>query len=195
MLKRKIAYDDLLKYYSFCFKFIKTTAGEIRISAEVLRNEYNIDLRTSFSNECIHFGSYLKTISNPLQSIQELLVFIRINDLKDIFPYVDIALRILLCTPVSNCSTKRSFSALKYIKSYLLTVQHWWRKIICASYYEYRSRCYYNNKLWRYYSRICSRSCMTKIITFFFKFIFCWSILISILLNKFIPIIYKKYSI
>jgi len=25
----------------------------------------------------------------------------------------------LLCTPVSNCSTKRSFSALKLMKSYL----------------------------------------------------------------------------
>ncbi|XP_022168505.1 uncharacterized protein LOC111032465 [Myzus persicae] len=36
-----------------------------------------------------------------------------------IFPYVDIALRILLCTPVTNCSTERSFSALKRIKSYL----------------------------------------------------------------------------
>jgi len=119
LLKRKIAYDDLLKNYSFFFKLTKMTAAEIQISAELLRNEYDTDLGTSFSNECIHFGSYLKTISNSPQNIQEMLVFIRKNDLKDIFPYVDIALRILLCTPVNNCSSERSFSALKRIKSYL----------------------------------------------------------------------------
>jgi len=95
------------------------TAADIRISADILRNEYNTDLGTSFSNECIHFGSYLKTISNPPQSIQDMLIFIRKNELKDIFPYVDIALRMLLCTPVSNCSTERFFSVLKRIKSYL----------------------------------------------------------------------------
>lgn len=48
-----------------------------------------------------------------------MLIFIRKNDLKDIYPYVDIALRLLLCTPVSNCSTERSFSVFKRIKSYL----------------------------------------------------------------------------
>jgi len=119
LLKRKIAYDSLLKNYSFLFKLTELTAADIRISADILRNEYNTDLGTSFSNECIHFSSYLKTISNPPQSIQDMLIFIRKNKLKDIFPYVDIALRMLLCTPVSNCSTQRSFSVLKRIKSYL----------------------------------------------------------------------------
>jgi len=95
------------------------TAADIRISTELLRNEYNTDLGTAFPNGCIHFGSYLKTISIPPQSIQDMLMLIRKNDLKDIFPYVDIALRILLCTPVSNCWIKKSFSALKCIKPYL----------------------------------------------------------------------------
>jgi len=119
LLRRKIAYDNLLKNYYFFFKLSKMTAADIRISAELLRNEYITDLGTSFPNECIHFSSYLKTISNAPLSIQDMLVFIRKNSLKDIFPYIDIALRMLLCTPVSNCSTERSFSALKRIKSYL----------------------------------------------------------------------------
>lgn len=76
--------------------------AEIRISADLLKNEYNTDLGTSFSNEYIYFGSYLKTISKSPQHIQDMLVFIRKNDFKDIFPYVDIALRMLLCTPVST---------------------------------------------------------------------------------------------
>lgn len=36
-----------------------------------------------------------------------------------IFPYVDIALRMFLCTLASNCSTERSFSTLRRIKNYL----------------------------------------------------------------------------
>lgn len=45
--------------------------------------------------------------------------FLRKNDLIDLYPYIDVSLRMLLCTPVSNCSTERSFSSLKRIKSYL----------------------------------------------------------------------------
>lgn len=37
----------------------------------------------------------------------------------DIYPNVGIALRMLLCTPASNCSAERSFSALKRVKNYL----------------------------------------------------------------------------
>lgn len=35
------------------------------------------------------------------------------------YPYIDVSLRMLLCTPVSNCSTEGSFSCLKRIKTYL----------------------------------------------------------------------------
>jgi len=35
------------------------------------------------------------------------------------YPYIDVSLRMLLCTGVSNCSTERSFSCLKRIKTYL----------------------------------------------------------------------------
>lgn len=35
------------------------------------------------------------------------------------YPNIDVSLRMLLCTPVSNCSTERSFSCLKYVKTYL----------------------------------------------------------------------------
>jgi len=67
--KRKIAYDNLLKNYYFFIKLTKMTASDIRVSAELLRNKYNTNLGTLFSNECINFGNYLKTISNSPQSI------------------------------------------------------------------------------------------------------------------------------
>ena len=35
------------------------------------------------------------------------------------YPNIDIALRIYVCTPIYNCTTERSFSCLKQIKNYL----------------------------------------------------------------------------
>ena len=67
----------------------------------------------------IHFASHLKTIEHYPTSVQDMLIFLRKNSLNDIYPYVDNALRMLLCTPVSNCTTEKSFSALKRIKSYM----------------------------------------------------------------------------
>jgi len=48
-----------------------------------------------------------------------MCAFIRQKNVVNIYPFVDISLRMLLCTPISNCSTERSFSALKRVKSYL----------------------------------------------------------------------------
>lgn len=38
---------------------------------------------------------------------------------RDIYPYVNIVLKMYLCCSISNCSLERLFSALKRIKSYL----------------------------------------------------------------------------
>lgn len=96
------------------------TAVDVRKNAEVLQNEYKDDLSTQFANECVHFRSHLKSIgANAPKTIQEMCTFLRKNDLTGLYPYIDVSLRMLLCTSVSNCSTERSFSTLKRIKSYL----------------------------------------------------------------------------
>ena len=48
-----------------------------------------------------------------------MCLILKNKGLEDIYPYVNIAIRMYLCYPVSNCSSERSFSALKRIKSYL----------------------------------------------------------------------------
>lgn len=44
--------------------------------------------------------------------------FIYENELKIVYPNVDIVLRIFVSTPATNCSAERSFSCLKRIKNY-----------------------------------------------------------------------------
>ncbi|KAF0745871.1 zinc finger MYM-type protein 1-like [Aphis craccivora] len=63
---------------------------------------------------------HLKSIgSDAPNTIQDMCAFIKQKNVVNIYPYIDISLRMLLCTPISNCSTERSFSALKRVKSYL----------------------------------------------------------------------------
>jgi len=119
--KRKIAYDQLFEKYSFFFQFEKLSNIEIREQAKRLQDIFVDDLGSSFPNECVHFKSHMKNleIDEKPKNIQQMLVFIKNNDFSEMYPYVVIALRMFLCTPCSNCSTERSFSALKRVKSYL----------------------------------------------------------------------------
>ncbi|KAE9529170.1 hypothetical protein AGLY_011966 [Aphis glycines] len=45
--------------------------------------------------------------------------YLRNNNLVEVYPYIDIALRMILCTPATNYSAEQSFSTLKRVKSYL----------------------------------------------------------------------------
>jgi len=49
----------------------------------------------------------------------DLLKFIHKQNLQDIYPNIEIALRIFLTIPVTTASCERSFSKLKLIKNYL----------------------------------------------------------------------------
>ncbi|XP_060859956.1 uncharacterized protein LOC132937141 isoform X2 [Metopolophium dirhodum] len=119
--KRKIAYDQLFEKYSFFFQLEKLNSVEIREQAKCLQDIYVDDLGSSFPNECVHFKSHIKNlkVDERPKNIQQMLIFIKNNDFSEMYPYIVIALRMLLCTPCSNCSTERSFSALKRVKSYL----------------------------------------------------------------------------
>jgi DNA (cytosine-5)-methyltransferase 1 len=44
---------------------------------------------------------------------------IKENSLVEVYPYIYIALRMLLFTPSSNCLTEKSFSKLKRVNTYL----------------------------------------------------------------------------
>jgi len=118
--KRNEKYENLLINYNFFFKLTEMTSIQVRKNAEVLRNEYKDDLSTLFANECVHFRSHLLSIGDKVsKTIQDMCSFLRKNDLICMYPYIDVSLRMLLCTPVSNCSTGRSFSCLKRVKTYL----------------------------------------------------------------------------
>ncbi|XP_065663081.1 zinc finger MYM-type protein 1-like [Hydra vulgaris] len=119
--RRKLCYDEANKKFNFLFQIIKLSPSEVYKKAEVLQNVYKNDLSSSFANECIQFRSYLMSLTENLRpkTIIDDYKMIRTEKLQELFPYVDIALRIYLCCPTSNCSAERSFLALKRVKSCL----------------------------------------------------------------------------
>jgi len=119
--KRKNCYDDINTTFGFFSNMIDLPVTEVRKIAIKLHSQYPDDLDGSFINECIHFHGYLKSLPGNVspKSILELCKIIKDHNIADVYPYVDIALRMYLCCPLFNTSAERSFSVLKRVKSYL----------------------------------------------------------------------------
>jgi len=100
----------------FC-SFSSKSPSEISVLAAKLQASYKEDLEPSFANECVHFCDLLKC-SKLDDTPLNMSKFIRKENLQQSFPNVHIALRMYLCTAISNCSAERSFSAPKRITTY-----------------------------------------------------------------------------
>ena len=70
-------------------------------------------------HECLHFKSYIQATRDIRPPNMNLLEFFYDQHLEEVFPNVNIALRIFFVMAVTNCSAERSFSCLKRIKNYL----------------------------------------------------------------------------
>jgi len=120
--KRKSAYNDLVKKFSFFHNIIQHSNNEIRKSAKELCEAYPNYLNISLASEVVQLQGHihsLGTSGNNPQTILELMLWIRSNNFIILYPYVEIALRIFLSTASTNCSAERSFSVLKRVKNYL----------------------------------------------------------------------------
>lgn len=77
---------------------------KVREKTERLRQHYSTDsTNKTFTNECIHISSHLKLQQKQFpQSFSKLCMKLK-NYEFDVFLYVNIAFRIYLSCPVSNC--------------------------------------------------------------------------------------------
>jgi hypothetical protein len=88
-------------------------------------------LPTDFSNPSYSLAAQLESFRNLYFLDSEnkgtplplhMLNYILQTRLRDVFPDVEIALRIFLSTPVSTASNERTFSTMRHVKSYLRSV-------------------------------------------------------------------------
>ncbi|KAF0770271.1 zinc finger MYM-type protein 1-like [Aphis craccivora] len=97
--KRKIAYEDINEKFKFLFCITEISSFEVRHQSAVLQKYYSKDFPVSFSNECIHFQSYILTLpkDNAPKTILGMLQKIIESDLQDVFPScISIALKMFL---------------------------------------------------------------------------------------------------
>jgi hypothetical protein len=120
--KRKTVYEELSSLFDMFVSGTDWDETAISENAEKLCSKFMDDLpeKESFTNECLHFFSFLKTIDEKhRKSFFDLQKIINDRGLRELYPYVDICLKIFLSMAVSNCSAERSFSVMKRLKSYL----------------------------------------------------------------------------
>ncbi|CAH2096804.1 unnamed protein product [Euphydryas editha] len=119
---RKSAYEKLYENFDFFDYLSKIDTYEVKNLANKLVSKYPDDLEETLGNECIHLHCLLKdSVANTedVHSAQKICNVLHSQSLRDIYPNVDIALRIFLSIPATNCSGERSFSTLKRVKTYL----------------------------------------------------------------------------
>lgn len=121
--KRQKAYHEFNEKFSFLTKMSELLPSTLTEKAISLEKMYPNDLETDLVQECVHFQCHLSSqrilIKPDSGSLRSLSLFLRKQNLEHIYPNLDIALRMALCTPVTNCSGERSFSCLKRVKNYL----------------------------------------------------------------------------
>ena len=115
-LKERIfAYESAERKFGFLNSFQMMTVPVIVAAAKSLCTIYPSDLDTQFPDEIIQFSKFMANEKNI--SALECLQAIRRNKLESVFPNVDIAYRIFLTLPITNCSAERAFSKMAIVKN------------------------------------------------------------------------------
>jgi hypothetical protein len=76
-------------------------------------------LEPALCDELQHLKSHKAECSIGSKSPLAICKWLRQSGLQTAYPNVDILLRMFVCTPATNASAERSFSALKRIKDHL----------------------------------------------------------------------------
>lgn len=114
--KRKEAYKRIHTRFGFLYNInLSLPIREIEKITEDFQTIYSNDIDNNFTDEFVHFQAMFKDCNSP----NECLKKIRTLNISHTFPNVEIAYRLFLTMPITNCSSERSFSVLKRIKNRL----------------------------------------------------------------------------
>ncbi|XP_040197362.1 zinc finger MYM-type protein 1-like [Rana temporaria] len=135
LTKRAEAYSSIGNMFSFFCELKTIRSDDLKKRCEYLANVYHKDLDYGdLLNECEHLKHYM-ILDQNCETLPALYRKIISDNLKSVFPNVEIALRVFMCMMVTNCAGERSFSRLKLIKNELRSTmgQHRlnWLSLMC----------------------------------------------------------------
>ena len=122
LARRTQVYNDLHEKFMFLLKFRDIPNEELRAATLTSSELYSDDVACDIVEEIVHFREFVTTGGNEhLNTTNQCQFFIETN-LVEVFPNIHVALRMYRSIAVSNCSSERSFSCLKSIKSNLCSI-------------------------------------------------------------------------
>ncbi|XP_017474754.1 PREDICTED: uncharacterized protein LOC108365266 [Rhagoletis zephyria] len=119
LTRRREAYQKIYSKFSLITDMKHLSNEELREKSIILSQYYTQDLEENLGNEMVFFKAYCTEKKILNYSPLELLKMLRQDNLQISYPNVEIALRMFVSIPISNCSAERSFSVLKRVKNYL----------------------------------------------------------------------------
>lgn len=109
LISRKTIYENVTDRFSF----FTCDSEETLEKANTFQKHYSIDLEDDFAEEYQQF----LPIRKKNESIIDTFQYLHKLEASATFPNVEVALKIFLTLPISNCTSERSFSLLKRLKS------------------------------------------------------------------------------
>lgn len=122
------AYETSESYFGFLRRLNSLSLQEIREHVLNLIQLYKDDLEENLIIELVQFKEFIKNFivsrkdeneQNKMCVEAKMYNFIMENNLQDVFPNTCVLLKIYLVLMTTNCTSERSFSKLKLIKSRL----------------------------------------------------------------------------
>lgn len=108
---------DDIELKAHCLNLQKVLSSQAQSQNQNDAVSSDIDGMSLFDEmKALHNGNI---IPESVGSVLELLRFLHLTRLHEVFPTVSVALRVLLTIPITVASGERSFSKLKLIKTYL----------------------------------------------------------------------------
>ena len=116
LAKRAEAYSWIGNLFSFLSQLKTICSDELNKKCEHMANVYHKDLGYGdLLNECKHLKHYM-VLDENCETLPALYRKIISDNLKSVFPKVEIALRVFMCMMVTNCTGERSFSKFETYK-------------------------------------------------------------------------------
>lgn len=105
--RRMIAYEKFTEKFGAIIKLWNLTTPQLEAETKKLVTVFEDDLEPSIFDELVHLKSHF--LANKIENKNPLSLYkwLKENDLQEIYPNVEILLRMFLCTPVTNASAER----------------------------------------------------------------------------------------
>lgn len=121
LIKRQIAYAQFDQPFTAKSKINQLTTVQLEEEGKILLSRYPNDLEDSLLGKLLHFKRHINVDKDNLipKTPLQLCKWMYEKNLRDLYPNIDVALRMYVCIPIANCTAERSFSFLRRIKNYL----------------------------------------------------------------------------